>query len=196
MVARAPIVALVLLTTAVAADPAMAQVYRWVDGSGTVHYSQSAPPPGVKAKLLDIQVKEGTPSPDSKDCYTVRCQGERMEERIARREELDAKLAADRAASAPRPVRGLDFRKYVSIQRGMTEGELLGIAGEPDFIADEGAVYDAPVAAQIGRHGRSSASAALSLRTYTYMPTPADPFTTTITLVGGRVSEIERERKF
>ena len=195
MIVRAPIVAIVLLT-AVAAGPAAAQVYRWVDDNGTVHYSQSAPPPGVKAKLLDIEVKEGPPSPDSKDCYTVRCQGERMEERIARREAQDAKLAADRAANAPRPVRGLEFRKYISIERGITEGELLNIAGEPDFIADEGAVYDAPVTAQIGRRGRSSATAALSLRTYTYMPTPADPFTTTITLVGGRVSEIERERKF
>jgi len=179
-----------------AAQQAAAQVYRWVDENGTVHYSQSAPPPGVKAKLLDIEVKEGPPSPDSKDCYTVRCQGERMEERIARREELDAKLAADRAAQAPRPVRGLDFRKYVSIERGMTEGELLGIAGEPDFIADEGAVYDAPAAAQTGRHTRSSGSAAFTVRTYTYMPTPADPFTTTITLTGGRVSDIERVRKF
>jgi hypothetical protein len=196
MKASAPIVAVALLASALWMDRAAAQVYRWVDESGTVHYSQSAPPPGVKAKLLDIEVKEGPPSPDAKDCYTVRCQGERMEERLARREALDAKLAADRAASAPRPVRGLDFRKYVSIERGMTEGELLGIAGEPDFIADEGAVYDAPVTAQTGRHVRGGASAALSLRTYTYMPTPADPFTTTVTLVGGRVSDVERVRKF
>jgi hypothetical protein len=34
------------------------------------------------------------------------------------------------------------------------------------------------------------------MKTYTYLPTPGDPFTTTITLVGGRVSEIERVRKF
>ncbi|MGE5129976.1 MAG: DUF4124 domain-containing protein [Sphingomonadaceae bacterium] len=193
MSARVWIVAAALLC---AAQHATAQVYRWVDEKGVVHYSQSAPPPGTNAKLLDIEVKEGPPSPDSKDCYTVRCQGERMEERIARREELDAKLAADRAAHAPRPVHGLDFRKYVSIERGMTEGELLGIAGEPDFIADEGAVYDAPATAQIGRHTRSSGSAALTVRTYTYMPTPADPFTTTVTVVGGRVSDIERVRKF
>jgi hypothetical protein len=35
-----------------------------------------------------------------------------------------------------------------------------------------------------------------SLDTYTYMPTPADPFTTTITLLRGRVYEIERAHKF
>jgi hypothetical protein len=43
---------------------------------------------------------------------------------------------------------------------------------------------------------RSAARAGLSLKTYTYLPTPGDPFTTTITLVGGRVSELERVRKF
>ena len=36
----------------------------------------------------------------------------------------------------------------------------------------------------------------LVMKTYTYLPTPADPFFTTITLVGGRVSELERVRKF
>ena len=35
-----------------------------------------------------------------------------------------------------------------------------------------------------------------SIRTYTYMPTVADPFTTTISIVSGRVSGLERVRKF
>jgi hypothetical protein len=55
----------------------------------------------------------------------------------------------------------------------MTEGELLGIAGVPD----------------LRTHDRY-------INTYTYMPVLGDPFTTTITLVRGRVSEIERVRKF
>jgi hypothetical protein len=155
------------------ASGAAAQVYRWVDDKGRVHYSNEPPPPGVKAITVNINAGPGPAAADSAECYTVRCQGERMEERIARRELLDAQLAAERAALAPRPVRGLEFRKYISIERGMTEGELLGIAGEPDFRTRD-----------------------RSVRTYTYMPTPADPFTTTITLVGGRVSEIERARKF
>jgi hypothetical protein len=37
---------------------------------------------------------------------------------------------------------------------------------------------------------------AAAVRTYTYFPTPADPFITTITLVHGRVGQIERVRKF
>jgi hypothetical protein len=150
-----------------------AQVYRWVDAKGTVHYSNEKPPAEAKATVVNIEAKEGPASPDTQDCYTVRCQGERMEQRIARREELDARAAAARAALSPPPVRGLEFRRYISIQRGMSEGELIGIAGAPDF-----QTYD--------RY----------LRTYTYMPTPADPFTTTIMLVRGRVSEVERVRKF
>ena len=33
-------------------------------------------------------------------------------------------------------------------------------------------------------------------RTYTYLPIPGDPFTTTITVISGRISEMERVRKF
>ncbi len=78
----------------------------------------------------------------------------------------------------------------------MTEGELLGIAGEPDLLVDEGLAISAPATVQTGRNTRGAARNAMSLRSYTYLPTPGDPFTTTITLVGGRVSEIERIRKF
>ncbi|HEY9532847.1 MAG TPA: DUF4124 domain-containing protein [Burkholderiales bacterium] len=152
---------------------ASAQVYRWVDEKGRVTYSNEAPPPGVKAITLDIDAQPGPPSADTIECYTALCQGERMEQRIARREALDAQASAGRVALSPPPVRGLEFRKYISIRPGMTEGELLGIAGEPDLRSRD-----------------------RSLRTYTYMPTPADPFTTTILLVRGRVHEIERERKF
>src|SRR6266705_1967082 len=80
-------------------------------------------------------------------------------------------------------IRGLDFRSYLSIQRGMTEGQLLGIAGNPDLLADRGFVV-------------SDSNTTQAIKTYTYLPTSADPYTTTITLVGGKVAKIERERKF
>ena len=152
---------------------AWAQVYRWIDEAGTVHYSNELPPKGVNAKTLDIDARPGGTSPESQECYTVRCQGERMEARIAQREAADARAAAERAATAPAQPRGLDFRKYVSIRRGMTEGEVLAVAGAPDLLFRD-----------------------FSFRTYTWLPTPADPFTTTVTIVAGRVSEIERVRKF
>jgi hypothetical protein len=165
---------LLLLSLLVAASTVSAQVYRWVDEKATVHYSNSIPPPGVKATVIDPDAKAGPPSPESWECYTVRCQGERMEQRLARREELEARLAAERAAAAPKLPRGLEFRKYISIQRGMSEGELYTIAGSPDLL-----FWDAR-----------------SMKTYTYLPTVGDPFTTTVTLIRGRVSDIDRVRKF
>jgi len=164
-------VVLLLFLFATLAD---AQVYRWVDAKGTVHYSNEKPPAEVKATVVNIDAKTGPASPDTQDCYTVRCQGERLEERLARREQLEARDAAQRAAAAPKPPHGLEFRKYISIQRGMTEGEMLGIAGTPDLAMRDG----------------------WSVRTYTYYPTVADPFTTTISVVNGRVSALERVRKF
>ena len=162
----------VLLLLFVTCPVASAQVNRWVDEKGTVNYSSGKPPPGVKSTLVDIEAKSGPPSADSTECHTVRCQGERMEQRLARREEAEARAIAQRPPPPP-PMRGLAFRNYVSLQRGMTEGELIGYAGPPDLLFRD-------------RH----------IVTYTYMPTVPDPFTTVITVSSGRIAEIERIRKF
>jgi hypothetical protein len=188
---------LVLFALVLFCTSAQAQIYRWVDAQGRTNFSNSAPPPGINATVVDPDAREVVPSaPRSQECYTIRCQGERMEERVRKRQSEDERMAADRAAATPRPYRGLEFRKYISIQRGMSEGELVGIAGEPDFRSAGGAAVTAPTTVRIGRNYSTAADLALPLTTYTYMPTSADPFTTTITLVGGRVSEIERVRKF
>src|SRR6185295_9453933 len=70
---------LLLALPAVAAD-----VYRWVDEKGTVHYSNEAPPKGVKATKVDVEAEPRAPVNEGPECYTVRCQGERLEERLAR----------------------------------------------------------------------------------------------------------------
>lgn len=165
---------LLLAGLLIASTAAPAQVYRWVDAKGTVHYSNATPPAEAKATLVDVDAKAGPASPDSADCYTLRCQGERMELRLARREELETRLAAERAAAAPKRPRGLDFRKYVSLQRGMSEGEMLTYSGAPDLLTHEGWVK----------------------KSYIWLPTSGDPFTTTVVLVRGRISDIERIRKF
>jgi hypothetical protein len=156
------------------AMPAAAQVYRWVDDKGTVHYSNATPPAGVKFTVIDRDAKAGPPSPDSAECYTVRCQGERLEQRLARREASEARHAAERAAATPPRPKGLDFRQYISLYRGMSEGELVTVAGAPDLLFSD----------------------VFASKNYTYLPTSGDPFTTTITVIGGRVNNIERVRKF
>lgn len=175
---------------------ASAQIYRWTDANGRVNFSNTPPPQGVKSTVVDPDAREGPPAAESTDCYTIRCQGERMDERQRKRQSEVERMNAERAAAAPPRFRGLEFRKYISIQKGMTEGELLGIAGEPDLKADQGIAIAAPTTVQVDRNFSTAARQGLALRTYTYMPVPGDPFTTTITLVGGRVSEIERVRKF
>ena len=151
-----------------------AQVYRWVDDKGTVHYSNSTPPKGVKATVVSVEAKPGPPSAESTECYTVRCQGERLEQRLARREASDARHAAERAAATPPRPKGMEFRHYISLYRGMSEGELLTVAGAPDLLFSD----------------------VFASKNYTYLPTSGDPFTTTITVIGGRVNNIERVRKF
>ena len=39
---------------------ASAQVYRWVDGNGTVHFSQTPPPAGVKYQIMHLSSDTGT----------------------------------------------------------------------------------------------------------------------------------------
>ena len=56
----------------------------------------------------------------------------------------------------------------------MSEGGLVTVAGAPDLLLPQ----------------------ARAEKTYTYLPTASDPFTTTITLIRGRVSGIERVRRF
>src|SRR5215831_8447239 len=100
---------LYLVLVLVAAPAAAADVYRWVDEKGTVHYSNEAPPKGFKSTTVEIDAEPRAPVADSVECYTVRCQGERLEQRLARREQIEAREAAERAAATPRPPRGLDF---------------------------------------------------------------------------------------
>jgi len=192
---------IVALLLAAAAGSAPAQIYRWTDASGRVHFSNTEPPPGTKAVVVDPNARQVPPGPESAECYTIRCQGERMEERNRKRESEQARTAAERealerTAAVPRQPRGLEFRKYVSIQRGMTEGELLVIAGEPDLKSDQGGAFTAPSTVPVDRNFSTAAIEGRRTIIYTYLPTPADPFTTTITLIGGRVSDLDRARKF
>jgi Domain of unknown function (DUF4124) len=155
------------------ASSAAAQMYRWVDERGTVHYSNEAPPPGVSAAKVDIDADARVPVSETAECYTAQCEAQRLDQRIARRQQIEARVAAERSAPAPRKARGLEARAYAAISRGMTENELLEIAGEPDLL-----LWDSR-----------------TVKTYTYYPTDTEPYATTVTLLNGRVTETERLRR-
>lgn len=143
--------------------PAAAQTaYRWIDEKGVTHYGEK-PPAGRPSRAVDMQPSGpvgSAPAPE-------------------RKREADTRLEAE-AAQPPAPVaavRGMDFKTFVRLQVGMTEGELLLRAGRPDHATIENVQNDI-------------------VKTFYYYPTKADPFLTVITLRGGRIVNIERERKF
>ena len=73
--------------------------------------------------------------------------------------------------------------KPLAIRPGMTEDEVLSIAGKPDSQADQGgpSIYSDRVMP--------------ATRTYTYLPSKDDPYVTTVTFAGGRVTDVRREKK-
>ncbi len=78
---------------------------------------------------------------------------------------------------AQNDTRGLAFDVFIRLQKGMSEGELLLRAGKPDSESVENMRYDI-------------------VKTYYYFPTSSDPWITTIRLVGGRIADLERIKKF
>jgi len=83
--------------------------------------------------------------------------------------------AWQRVADAKEP-HGMDFDVFVKLRTGMSEGELFLRAGSPDSNAVENSRGDI-------------------VKTLYYFPTQSNPFITTITLRGGRIVKIERDRK-
>jgi hypothetical protein len=78
---------------------------------------------------------------------------------------------------APAATRGMEFDVYSRLQRGMTEGELLQRAGKPDHQSLDSLRRDI-------------------VKTFYYFPTSSNPYTTVVTLRGGRIDEIDRVKKF
>jgi hypothetical protein len=79
-------------------------------------------------------------------------------------------------APAQPAVRGMEFETYIRLQAGMSEGELLLRAGNPDQQSVENFRDDV-------------------VKSYYYLPTSGNPYITLVTLRGGRIANIERTRK-
>jgi len=59
------------------APPAWAQVYKWVDAEGRVHYGER-PPPAREVDKLAIPLQGNDPAPKPGECHTIQCQYERL----------------------------------------------------------------------------------------------------------------------
>lgn len=125
-----------------------------------------SPPPGQAAKPVDVQPR-GIVESDV-------APGPQREAEPRRSVEPPPAASAPPAGAA---VRGMDFDTFIRLQRGMTEGELLIRAGKPD-------------------HETIDAFRHEVVKTYYYFPTAANPYTTVVTLRGGRIVHLERVKKF
>jgi hypothetical protein len=161
---------------AVAAD-----VYRWVDREGKVHYSDT-PPPG-ESSARPINLPNARP-PGPADIYI---------EPKAPTPAAPPEAAAPQepaVAAAPRN-RGMSFDTYILLRTGMSEGELLQRAGAPDYESSDGTV-----GSTVRRGRRVETFSNLEFKKFYYYPTPSDPFTTVVTLTGGYISDLQRTRHF
>ncbi len=178
---------------ALLSGPLAAEVYKWVDENGRTHYGEH-PPANASAIYVDVRpnLMEGLKKQDCGDCPAGK---------------LYQPVPAPPVAVTPAPIRGLPFEIFVQIQRGMSEAEVLLRAGTPDQEVIEGTQEHSVAIAsttnstspQTGQAVRNtivkSNTSNLVLKTYYYLPTIADPFTTIITFRGGWVNDIQRIRK-
>jgi len=167
-----------------AALPAAADVYKWVDSEGKIHYSDTPPAKGA-AKTVDLPkvVVESKPAESP------------VVEQKPRAESAQV-AAAPQAPAAPEPQasRGMAFDVYIMLRNGMSEGELMQRAGPPDYDSTDGTVGSAVVSGP--KRNRVESFNNLELRKLYYYPTQSDPFTTVVTLTGGMISDLQRTRKF
>ena len=164
---------LVLLAAGFPASPVSAQVYRWVDEKGRVTYSNAAPPPGVKATVVDRDAGAGAPrrTPRSATRCAARASASSSASRSAR--SWSPGSLPTRGGRAAAAARSRLPQLHLALPR-----------------------HERGRAARRRRRAGLSASDACADKRYTYLPTPANPFITTISVIGGRVNAIERVRKF
>jgi hypothetical protein len=148
-----------------------AELYKWVDEKGAVTYGEK-PPPNTRATPVNTNpgaVIESGGQASSRSESEKRLMDEQPRKPAA--------TPVPPAGPQPAAARGMEFDIYIRLQRGMTEGELLQRAGKPD-------------------HESVENFHRFIVKTYYYFPTTSNPYTTVVTLRGGRIQEVDRIKKF
>ena len=187
---------LVALALAFPGVVAAQQVYKWVDRQGVTHYS-STPPSGRAFQLVDaaptnyVHVIAGAKQRDSQQ--SERLKGEAAQDATKERaparhpvplpagatiqQLANEQTAALQRAATPR-ARGMSLDTFRQLEAGMPEGEVLVRAGPPDYESNQ------------------FLSSGYLGKTWYYLPTPSDPFTTVVQISGGLVFSLDRVRQF
>ena len=105
---------LAVLGLACAGVVAAQQVYKWVDNKGVTHYGEAAPT-GRPSQAVDATPSGSVRGPsDAQECYTIRCQYDRL--RSERLQDEAQQLAIQQTAAAQRATnpraRGMSFETY------------------------------------------------------------------------------------
>lgn len=186
------------MAVAVLSMTAQAEVYKWIDKEGNVHYGDT-PPANVRPKTVNVvppvsgQAKTGQEPAQAEQKAAAAAPAVPP---------IQVTINPPAPESAPPPsVRGLPFDVFIMLRQGMTEAELLQRAGPPDYMSVDGSVGNIVSARRVGPPGpgkspRVETFSNMELKNFYYYPTVSDPFTTVVTLTGGRISEMQRTRKF
>jgi uncharacterized protein DUF4124 len=189
-------VVLMMLASLVQAD-----VYKWVDGNGTVHYGDT-PPANARSRSVDLRLARTATTIEANTCCIAK-----EEPPKPAQQPVYIVVAAEPPMTNAAP-RGMDFGVFIMLRRGMSEGELLQRAGPPDLESTDGNSVQAITLTRHGRqfdhwhgrHGRGQVVpygiSGLIVKTFYYYPTLSNPFTTALTLVGGQITDLQRTRQF
>lgn len=190
---------LIVIASLALAPAATAEVYKWVDNNGKVHYGDTPP---ANARATPVNMKSSAPSRAEQVPATA--EAEQAPQPPAQLPPIQISIAPEMPAPQT-ATRGMDFGVYIMLRAGMSEGELLQRAGPPDFQTNDGSVG----VGVVGHHRRINDPAGnrvrgprvhtfsnLELKRYYYYPTVSNPFTTVLTLTGGTISDLQRTRQF
>ncbi len=177
-----------------------ADVYKWVDRDGGVHYGDTRPA-NTRSRPVDLRYAGSATTTEAISC----CAAKGVPPEPAAQPTYII-FPAEPPARSP-ALRGMDFGVFIMLRRGMSEGELLQRAGPPDFESADGYAVQPVVVTRRGRlidqlldwRGQGALSYGVSnfiVKTFYYYPTISNPFTTVLTLTGGRITDLQRTRQF
>lgn len=81
-------------------SPVFAEIYKWTDGSGEVHYTQTPPPSGISAQVI-----QGAPPPAESE-KTIHQEQQKLQEQLDAMEERRAKSEEEEAIEKERQELG------------------------------------------------------------------------------------------